>query len=188
MKLLIFIAIGASSFATHSGFSQVISDTEQYFYHRHWKMYPGVEVNEQKIEADFNNDGFLDIAFTTDKLKKMTGTDDSYFWDFYIKVSDGYKRMGYRSDDNSIRMDAMTAFRKDLYCFCFIKELNSFGLLTMSEIKTKRKGSHRAQLKALLFDADGVRTVNVGSETTDIESLKRRFPKILTPPVQPVTP
>jgi hypothetical protein len=168
-----------------SCFSQVVTDPKQDFISR---LDPIVGDTYEKLEADFNNDGRADIAYTAASLKNEFEFGERYSWDIYIKITGGYKRIGSKDSEGYVSTDFMIDFRKDRYWIGMIPELNAYGLLTMTEGGIKQKGEPKGRLKALLFDADGVRTVNVGSETTDIESLKRRFPKILTPPVQLVTP
>ena len=165
-------------------FSQIITDPKQDFFTK-----IDVVVGDEycKLEADFNNDGLIDVAYSANSLKNEFVIGEEYAWIIYVKTTGGFQHLGYK-DAEKIDPIIFLSFSKNRYWIGLIPELNAFGLLTMSEGAIKYKGEPKGQLKALLFDADGVRTVNVGSETTDIESLKRRFPKILTPPVQPVTP
>lgn len=178
--LFFFLLLLCSS----KSFSQVITDPKQDFF---TKIDAVSGDTYQKLEADFNNDGLTDLAFTAASLKDEFEVRERYGWVIYIGVAGGFRHLGFK-DADGVDPLIFLGFRKDRYWIGMIPELNAYGLLTMTEGGIKQKGEPKGRLKALLFDADGVRTVNVGSETTDIESLKRRFPKILTPAVQPVTP
>lgn len=165
--------------------AQIITDPKQDFLAR---LEPVSGDTYKKLEADFNNDGKMDVAYTAASLHNDQALGEFHGWDVYLGVEGGFRLCPPKDADGLPRPEQMAIFRKDRYWLGIIPELNQFGLLTLHEGGVKQKGKLKAQLQALLFDADGVRTVDIGSPTTDIESLKRRFPKVLTPAVQDVAP
>lgn len=166
------------------GYSQIVTDPKQDFIGR---LDPVSGDTYQKLEADFNNDGQIDVAYTAASWKNDSEVGESHGWDFYLKVAGGFRRLGLKLSDGSADLNATVDFRKDAYWLGFIPELNTYALLSMSQ-GFKQKGKPKAGLFAILFTGTTVEKVAVGSATTDIESLKKRFPKILTPAVQSVTP
>lgn len=184
MKTTTLISFLLLLLCSNKSFSQIITDPKQDFLSR---LDPVVGDTYQKLEADFNNDGQMDVAYTAASWKNDSEVGESYGWDFYLKITGGFTRLGWKRSNGSPDLNITVDFRKDAYWLGFIPELNAYGLLSISQ-GFKQKGEPKAELFAILFTATTVEKVAVGSATTDIESLKKRFPKILTPPVKPVTP
>lgn len=179
MKTSIAIFLTFAALAI-SGTAQSLPDPVQHylsdvFYEPGDQMY--------RLESDLNGDGLNEVFLTLSRYKSEESLGEEFGWRLYIATSAGYVQAGQKVDSGHVDLTAAVGIRKDAYRIGIIPEVNSFGLLTISECCTTKVDRTTAQLVAIVLDGDSFKEIRIGEPTEDAESLKKRFPRDLVPQI-----